>query len=549
MRRSPPLSKRLSAKLVVFASLAFGLASLAGGCSLVVNDDLKKGVGSVCTSDTDCQGSSCSDGICTLDCKGSTDCPSGTVCATDGTCQRELRIGAIFIGNSGEGWTKTHGDGLAEVAQELGFPKVTYKENVIPGDDTQQLIEDYISAGNQVIIATSTSYSADINEIAPKHPDVKFLVCEGTEVTDNVGSYYGRREQAWYLAGKVAAQKTNSKLLGIIGSFVSPDTVRNINAFTLGARSVDASILVEVRWSGFWFDYLGEQTFSDEATEAHWTGLCRSDSVKQNLKKCFLEEYLAAKLIEGGADVITHQADVARANNLVQSFSEIASATPPIGGSKPDVFGIANNNQYGCSSTGNQGGSEVETCLASVYWNWTPLYTQLFTEIKSYKWVPSNIYESIQEDASRSIVGVQLSDVSGIDKPTFNSQVAALARESNPYVIFKGPYATNDRDANGDGTADFVDELTTISEDEVLHMCWFVDGVVERMGEVEGVDRRESPDYYQFDNSIPISELLDKYHLQPAKVPNGGANDIPWKALAPFGEEGPAAFSWKAHGG
>ena len=39
-----------------------------------------------------------------------------------------------------------------------------------------------------------------------------------------------------------------------MGSFVTPEVVRHINAFTRGAHRVDPSIVVEVRWEGFWFD-------------------------------------------------------------------------------------------------------------------------------------------------------------------------------------------------------------------------------------------------------------------------------------------------------
>lgn len=516
-------------RMVFAGTLALLASSSVNGCSLIVEDKLGKGIGASCSSSSDCQGSSCVNGLCSLACTaGGNECPEGTTCSA-GQCQRPLNIGAIFIGNSGEGWTKTHGDSLKEVSASLGFPKVTVTENVVPGDATKALVEQYIQSGNKVILATSTSYAADVTPLAEKYPDVKFLVCEGSTITENLGSYYGRREQAWYLAGQVAAAKSSTKRLGIVGSFVSPDTIRNINAFTLGAQKVSPEIKVEVRWSGFWFDYNSTPSFSDNPEQTHadpgFTPInaCRAGATKST---CWLEEYLTKLLLEGGADVVTHQSDVARSISFVETVKTLPDSTP--------AFSIANNNRYGCKSTGNSDGTDIPTCVLSVYWNWTPLYTELFTDMQFNRWKPANIYESIQADTSRSIVGVELSSVgrTAVDEPSFNAEVSRIANSTDPYLIFKGPYETNDRN---NGEPDSVPAGQTLTEDEAFKMCWYVKGIVEKS-----------------DPFDPSSADVD------AKVPNGDTR--PWMpdpndtskaalALPPFGESTPNAFSCKAHGG
>ena len=61
-------------------------------------------------------------------------------------------------------------------------------------------------------------------------------------------------EQARYLSGIVAGMKTQSNKLGYVAAFEIPEVVRGINAFTLGAQSVNKDITVKVNWTHTWYD-------------------------------------------------------------------------------------------------------------------------------------------------------------------------------------------------------------------------------------------------------------------------------------------------------
>ena len=503
----------------LLATTFVGLVGANGGCSLAVERDLKAGIGAACKTSGDCQGegTECSaDGICTKGCTIDSDCPTGAVCSPAGNkCYEKLKIGAIYIGNSGEGWTKTHADGLAEVGTRLGYPEITTSEGVVPGPQekgAQEVVEGFIAAGNNVIVATSTSYARDIEPLAQKYPDVKFLVCEGTSVTQNLGSYYGRREQAWYVAGQVAAKAAANGKLGVVGSFVSPDNVRNINAFLLGARTIKPLATVEVRWSGFWFDYNTSAKYSDG--NADGSAFCTEGA------PCYLEEYLTDKLIAGGAEVVTHQTDVDRSVNFVERYNQRKTE-----GEARTVYSVANNNRYGCRASGQPTGSVLPSCLSAVYWNWTPIYTTLFSEMRVNKWVPQDIYESIKTDAQTSIVGVEQSELGNnmLGQFELNQAIGAIAGNADPYAIFSGtgrPYGAVGRPAGNRVEG-------PLGKEEVLKMCWFADGVVEHRDEA-------------------CAENPKGCTAVPAEVPMNGR--IPWKALPPFGET-TTAFDCLAHGG
>ena len=74
-------------------------------------------------------------------------------------------------------------------------------------------------------------------------PKVTFLHCGGLYTEGkhpkNVGSYFGYIDEAQYVSGIVAGLTTKTNKLGFVAAKPIPQVLRNINAFTLGARSVN----------------------------------------------------------------------------------------------------------------------------------------------------------------------------------------------------------------------------------------------------------------------------------------------------------------------
>jgi simple sugar transport system substrate-binding protein len=111
--------------------------------------------------------------------------------------------------------------------------------------------------GATVLFPTSFGYfDPHILKVAAKYPKVTFLHCGGlfdaSKHPKNVGSYYGYIDEAEYLSGMVAAYASKSGKLGFIAAKPIPQVVRNINAFTLGARSVKPDITTTVVFTGDW---------------------------------------------------------------------------------------------------------------------------------------------------------------------------------------------------------------------------------------------------------------------------------------------------------
>ena len=56
------------------------------------------------------------------------------------------------------------------------------------------------------------------------------------------------------MQGQIAAKISKSGIIGYIASFPIPEVVRGINAFMLGAQSINSDMKVKVVWAYTWFD-------------------------------------------------------------------------------------------------------------------------------------------------------------------------------------------------------------------------------------------------------------------------------------------------------
>ena len=167
-----------------------------------------------------------------------------------------LKAAWVYVGPVGEaGWTFAHDLGRKAVEAEYGDKlKTTFVEKVPEGPDAERVIRDLAQQGNKIIFATSFGYMEPMLKVAKDFPDVKFEHATGYKTADNMRVYDARFYQDTYLAGIIAGKMTKTNTLGFVGSFPIPEVLRNINAFTLGAQSVNPKIKTKVVWVSTWFD-------------------------------------------------------------------------------------------------------------------------------------------------------------------------------------------------------------------------------------------------------------------------------------------------------
>jgi basic membrane protein A and related proteins len=162
----------------------------------------------------------------------------------------------VYFGPPGDGgWTYAHDLGMKMVQKEFGDKVITSTvENVKEDADAERVIRDLAAKGNQYIFTTSFGYMEQTLKAAKSFPKVEFYHNTGYKTAPNVHTYNSRMYEPAYLAGIIAGHMTKSNVLGFVASFPIPEVVRNIDAYTMGARSVNPKVTTKVVWVNTWFD-------------------------------------------------------------------------------------------------------------------------------------------------------------------------------------------------------------------------------------------------------------------------------------------------------
>jgi simple sugar transport system substrate-binding protein len=167
-----------------------------------------------------------------------------------------IKVAFIYVDPVGDtGWSYQHDVARRELERVLGSQvKTTYVESVPATADAERVIRQLAVAGNQLIFTTSFGYMEPTLRVAKLFPKVKFAHATGYKTAANVVTYETRFYEGAYLLGLLAGKTTKSNTLGFVGSFPIPEVIRNIDAFTLGARSVNPKVTIKVIWVDTWYD-------------------------------------------------------------------------------------------------------------------------------------------------------------------------------------------------------------------------------------------------------------------------------------------------------
>ena len=169
----------------------------------------------------------------------------------------KLGVGFVYVGTVGDhGWTYEHNRGRLQMEAAFGDRVKTFYAENVPEEKTRvlQIIDDFFVNGVSLVFLTSFGYGPAVVEAAKRYPGVFFEHATGQRRLDNVSVYSPRFYEGRYVIGQIAGEMSKTGRAGYVGSFPIPEVVRGINAFTLGARSVNPKFEVDVEWVGSWFD-------------------------------------------------------------------------------------------------------------------------------------------------------------------------------------------------------------------------------------------------------------------------------------------------------
>jgi len=173
---------------------------------------------------------------------------------TEEPASTETKVGFIYVGpRTDYGYNYAMDQGRLALEKDLGV-KTVFFENIPENAEVERVMERMIADGIKIIFPTSYGYLDPALNVAAKHPDVKFFHGGGFKLAPNLGTFFADIDEVEYLAGMAAGASTRTGKLGFIAAHPIPQTLRNINAFTLGAQSVNPKATMTIVWTGSWSD-------------------------------------------------------------------------------------------------------------------------------------------------------------------------------------------------------------------------------------------------------------------------------------------------------
>jgi len=328
----------------------------------------------------------------------------------------ELVIGALHVGSMNDaGYNQAQHAGLVAMNEALPYVKLTEAENVPESADAERVMESMIQQGAKIIFPQSFGYLDPALNVAAKYPDVIFMHPAGFKLADNLGTYWGNNFEAMYLAGIAAGAATESNQLGFITAFPIPNILASLNAFHLGAKSVNPDVTTTLVINGAWVDPTKEAA----ATNA---------------------------LADAGVDVVTM---------IVDSPVTIVKTAEERG---IKVIGFHSDALKEFAPNG---------WLTGVAYTWGPLFTRIVESVQDGTWKSEHIRGGVESD----FVTLAEYGPSVTDETKAKIEEAKAAIISGDLKIFQGPILDNEGTVRiPEGEAGGIDLLDTTD--------WLVEGVV-----------------------------------------------------------------------
>ena len=193
--------------------------------------------------------------------------PEPTIAPTTAPVVEEpcLVIGALYGGPvTDAGYNQAFHEAVMAIKDNIDCVEIIEAENVPDEAGATTTMENMITQGAKMIIATAFNHQYPALELSKKYTDVIFEHAGGWEMGANFANFFGNPPDGWYLMGIAAAKMTTTNKLGFVAAFPLGWTLTFINAFELGAQSVNPDIETYVTYTFAW----GDATKDADATNS-----------------------------------------------------------------------------------------------------------------------------------------------------------------------------------------------------------------------------------------------------------------------------------------
>src|SRR5574344_2233662 len=201
--------------------------------------------------------------------------------ASCGNKTSDFKIGIICLHDETSTYDLNFLNAIEGAQKALGLTddQVVIIKNVPESSACFDAAKDLVDQGCKVIFANSFNHESFMIQAAKEYPEVMFCHATGTKAhTENLPNSFNAFASIYegrYLAGVAAGLKLNElkeagKLkgdapkMGYVGAFPYAEVISGYTAFYLGAKSVCTNVVMDVTFTGQWYDVTAEQRAAEK---------------------------------------------------------------------------------------------------------------------------------------------------------------------------------------------------------------------------------------------------------------------------------------------
>ncbi|MBE6027707.1 MAG: BMP family ABC transporter substrate-binding protein [Clostridiales bacterium] len=184
-----------------------------------------------------------------------------------------MKVGLICLHDENSTYDLNFINAFNESCKKLGVEGIV-KTNVPEGQECYDTAGELVDEGCTVIFADSFGHEDFMIQAAKEYPDVQFCHATGTKAhTEGLANYHNAFAAIYegrYLAGVAAGMKLNEikeagnlkgdvPKMGYVGAFTYAEVVSGYTSFYLGAKSVCPDVVMDVTFTGSWYDETAEK--------------------------------------------------------------------------------------------------------------------------------------------------------------------------------------------------------------------------------------------------------------------------------------------------
>lgn len=365
----------------------------------------------------------------------------------------EFVFGILMVGPYNDrGWSQAHYEAGLYVEENVPGTRMIYLDVVNtadrPGTTAEQLADELVEQGAQLIIFNSDDMKDDAVSFAQNNPDIPVIHASGDTVweegenyipLDNMVNVMGQMTYGKMIAGCDAALHTETGSIGYLGPLINDETRRLAASAYLGAQycwenylgNDPADLDFRVTWIGFWFNIPG---VTEDPTQ------------------------VANEFIDSGVDVIISGIDTTEA--LVEARKATEEGTR--------VFAIPYDYNGACDEA-------PEVCLGVPYFNWGPSYVRFIRSAKEGNWESTFEWLPPDWDDINNLDTTPLGFVKGpaMDPEAQETLDQFIGELAGGLQLFQGPLNYQDGKV-------FLAEGETASDVEIWYLGQLLEGMEGR---------------------------------------------------------------------